>query len=130
MENPKKFEEFKQFGINTVALVNTTETTMGGPRIGKLNVNGKSIVGNFGGPFFCAKEILYIPKLRFKLFEGRSFDLCIYDIVNRKVVYVPMYSSGFGVLDVDDNYITLISGLYNNAVFKIKNIGLTRMARD
>lgn len=92
---------------------------MGGPRIGHLFVDGKKIRGNFGGPFFGRGDMLYIPKLRMKIFEGRSFDLFVYNMATGKSRCVVMHSAGFGVLDVDQNYITIISGLGLSAVSKL-----------
>jgi hypothetical protein len=117
MENPTDFLETKQFDRHRIELVNTIETSMGGPRIGNLIIDGEPVRGKFGGPFVGRGNILFIPKLRFKFSDGRFFDLCIFNILTRTSKYVSMRSTGFGVMGVDDQSITLISGLDGKSVW-------------
>jgi hypothetical protein len=74
-ENPTQFIESKSFDGHTVELLDTCETLMGGARFGSLFIDGKKTRGNFGGPFFGKGNMLYIPKFRMKIFNGRVFDL-------------------------------------------------------
>ncbi len=119
-ENPTEFIESKSFDGHTVELLDTCETSMGGARIGRLFIDGKKIRGNFGGPFFGKGDMLYIPKLRLKIFEGRNFDLFVFNLSTGKSRCVVMNSTGFGVLDADEKSLTMISGLGSSSVWKLQ----------
>jgi hypothetical protein len=59
-ESPINFETTKKYGSDEIKYFDLFETSQGGPEVGKLNINGIRIEGNFGGPCIIKNDHLVL----------------------------------------------------------------------
>lgn len=60
-EDPIQFEINKMEGAIEIVYSNLMEICQGGPEVGNLSINGKTVDGNFGGPAIFHEQYIYIP---------------------------------------------------------------------
>ena len=60
-ENPIQFDIKKKVGDVEIIYSHLMEISQGGPEVGSLSINGKTVEGRYGGPAICKDEYVYIP---------------------------------------------------------------------
>ncbi|MES2560979.1 MAG: hypothetical protein V4590_14630 [Bacteroidota bacterium] len=86
LENPFHFDEIKIHGNAKITYNDLREFVQGGPRIGKMSVNGVEIPNYlFGGPCLLHEDFAYAPVYVRKLL-GVGFKIAQIDIHNLGVL--------------------------------------------
>ena len=73
-EDPIQFDIKKKVGDVEIAYSDLMEISQGGPEVGNLSINGKTMEGRYGGPAICKDEYVYVP-IYVKKFFGTGFKL-------------------------------------------------------
>jgi hypothetical protein len=86
-EDPIQFDINKKVGDVEIAYSDLMEISQGGPEVGNLSINGKTIEGRYGGPAICKDEYVYAP-IYVKKFLGTGFKLARINIATFEVEHL------------------------------------------
>lgn len=106
LDTPMDFQIEKNFGSHKLKYENLTEITQGGPEVGNITIDGKTVSSSFfGGPAISLYNFLYIPifdktffKRGFKISQinletlelnvfGENKDLIFFDKIENNIIY-------------------------------------------
>jgi hypothetical protein len=73
-EDTIQFDIKKKVGDVEITYSDLMEISQGGPVVGSLSINGKLVVGRYGGPAICKDKYVYVP-VHVKKFFGTGFKL-------------------------------------------------------
>jgi len=86
-ETPIDFEINKSHNDIEVSYVDLFEISQGGPVVGSMIINGRKLIGRYGGPVLFDNDDLYAPAQVSKIF-GTGFKLAKIDTQTLEVVFL------------------------------------------
>ncbi|MGN6437320.1 MAG: hypothetical protein ACTHMM_12335 [Agriterribacter sp.] len=113
-EDPIQFDVQKKIGDIEIAYSDLTEIVQGGPQVGMISINGRTIDSKlFGGPCLYDDEYCYVPIL-IKRFLGNGFKLAK---INMKTFHIELIGKARDLI--------FLETIENNKIFFFEDLDKT-----
>jgi hypothetical protein len=103
-EDPIQFDIRKMEGDIELTYSDLFEISQGGPVVGNISINGKTLEGRYGGPALYRDKYVYAPVLVAKFF-GTGFKLARINATSLEIVFLGKTKDIIFLDSIEDNRI-------------------------